>query len=53
MTNNPGKIDGLEACGLAITRRVPLFAEFHPEAARYMETKRRRMGHILPADVRV
>lgn len=48
MTNNPAKIDGLVACGLNVTRRVPLVAESHPEAAHYMETKRRRMGHLLP-----
>jgi 3,4-dihydroxy 2-butanone 4-phosphate synthase/GTP cyclohydrolase II len=49
ITNNPKKIVGLEGYGLAIVGRVPL--DIPPTAynARYMETKREKMGHMLDA----
>jgi 3,4-dihydroxy 2-butanone 4-phosphate synthase/GTP cyclohydrolase II len=48
MTNNPAKYGGLDGYGLTITERVPLHVPVHPEAQRYLETKRLRMGHTLP-----
>jgi 3,4-dihydroxy 2-butanone 4-phosphate synthase/GTP cyclohydrolase II len=48
MTNNPAKYGGLDGYGLTITERVPLHVPVHPEAQRYLETKRLRMGHSLP-----
>lgn len=51
MTNNPEKFEGLEARGLEITERLSIHAEVHPEAARYLATKRDRMGHLLPSDI--
>jgi len=48
MTNNPDKYGGLEGYGLTITERVPILTTVHPEAERYMATKRDRMGHLLP-----
>ena len=51
MTNNPDKYGGLEGFGLAITERVPIHLPVHPEAERYMKTKRDRMGHLLPDDI--
>jgi 3,4-dihydroxy 2-butanone 4-phosphate synthase/GTP cyclohydrolase II len=48
MTNNPAKYGGLDGYGLTITERVPLHVPVHPEAERYLETKRLRMGHTLP-----
>ncbi len=47
MTNNPRKFVGLEGYGLEITERVPI--EISPtEISRgYLETKKRKMGHIL------
>jgi 3,4-dihydroxy 2-butanone 4-phosphate synthase/GTP cyclohydrolase II len=47
LTNNPTKIVGLEGYGLAIAERVPLQIEPTPFNARYMETKREKMGHLL------
>jgi 3,4-dihydroxy 2-butanone 4-phosphate synthase/GTP cyclohydrolase II len=47
LTNNPTKIVGLEGYGLAIAERVPLEIEPTPFNARYMETKREKMGHLL------
>jgi len=50
LTNNPSKYGGLEGFGLEITERIPIHVPVHPEAQRYLQTKRDRMGHDLPAD---
>jgi 3,4-dihydroxy 2-butanone 4-phosphate synthase/GTP cyclohydrolase II len=47
MTNNPRKIVGLESYGLEITDRVPLQVEPNLKNAKYLQTKKARMGHIL------
>ena len=47
LTNNPQKRVGLEGFGLEIVEQLPIIAEATPENARYMETKRTRMGHML------
>ena len=47
MTNNPRKIVGLESYGLIIEERVPLQIEPTPANARYLQTKKARMGHLL------
>ena len=47
MTNNPVKYGGLEGYGLKIVGREPLRTTPNPENLRYLETKRRRMGHLL------
>ena len=47
MTNNPVKYGGLEGYGLEIVGREPLRTTPNPENLRYLETKRRRMGHLL------
>jgi 3,4-dihydroxy 2-butanone 4-phosphate synthase/GTP cyclohydrolase II len=48
MTNNPAKYEGLQGYGLEIVQRVPLTSRVTPENVAYLETKRRRMGHLLP-----
>jgi 3,4-dihydroxy 2-butanone 4-phosphate synthase/GTP cyclohydrolase II len=48
LTNNPAKYAGLEGYGLTITARVPLHVPDHPEAQRYLDTKRDRLGHHSP-----
>jgi 3,4-dihydroxy 2-butanone 4-phosphate synthase/GTP cyclohydrolase II len=48
MTNNPAKYKGLQGYGLEIVQRVPLASRVTPENVAYLETKRRRMGHLLP-----
>lgn len=50
LTNNPAKHSGLDGYGLTVTERVPLHVPIHPEAERYIATKRDRMGHLLPPD---
>jgi len=47
MTNNPRKIVGLESYGLELAGRVPLQIEPGRENAKYLETKRARLGHLL------
>ncbi len=46
LTNNPTKIVGLEGYGLTISKRVPLHIPPEPHSARYMTTKREKMGHL-------
>ena len=47
MTNNPLKRAGLEGYGLSITEIVPLESEPNQHNARYLETKRTKMGHTI------
>ncbi len=49
LTNNADKVAQLRALGLNITRQVPLLVGVGPNNHQYLETKRDRMGHILPA----
>ncbi|MEX2628035.1 MAG: bifunctional 3,4-dihydroxy-2-butanone-4-phosphate synthase/GTP cyclohydrolase II [Ilumatobacteraceae bacterium] len=51
LTNNPAKYGGINGFGLTITERVPLHVPLHPEAQRYVDTKRTRMGHLFPDDI--
>jgi 3,4-dihydroxy 2-butanone 4-phosphate synthase/GTP cyclohydrolase II len=47
LTNNPRKMVGLEGYGLTIVERVPIITVPNPHNARYLETKRRKLGHML------
>ncbi|MFW0786048.1 GTP cyclohydrolase II [Gordonia sp. CPCC 206044] len=47
MTNNPDKIRGLHDAGIDVVERVPLVAGIVPSNVRYLDAKRRRMGHLL------
>ncbi len=47
LTNNPKKIVGLQAYGLSITGRVPIEIEPTESNIHYLETKKKKMGHIL------
>jgi 3,4-dihydroxy 2-butanone 4-phosphate synthase/GTP cyclohydrolase II len=47
MTNNPRKIVGLESYKLEIVDRVPVEIEPNVKNAKYLKTKKARMGHIL------
>ncbi len=47
MTNNPGKISGLEEYGIEITERVPILISPNEFNEKYLSTKEHRMGHIL------
>ncbi len=47
MTNNPVKRVGLEGYGLEVVENVPIEVAPNPYNARYMHTKKVRMGHEL------
>ncbi len=47
MTNNPAKRAGLEGYGLEIVDRIPLTTTPTDANRRYLDTKRRKMGHLL------
>jgi len=47
LTNNPKKVVGLEGYGLDIVEQLPIKAETNPHNARYLQTKRLKMGHLL------
>jgi 3,4-dihydroxy 2-butanone 4-phosphate synthase/GTP cyclohydrolase II len=47
MSNNPKKRTGLVGYGLEIIENVPLQVEPNPHNAKYLDTKREKMGHSL------
>lgn len=47
LTNNPQKVAGLEAAGVAVAERLPLAIAPNPHNERYLVTKRDRTGHQL------
>lgn len=47
LTNNPKKVVGLEGFNLQIVEQVPIRATPTPHNARYLETKKSKMGHAL------
>jgi len=51
LTNNPDKVAQLEGYGVQIAERVPLVVGVTAQNTHYLETKRDRMGHLLPQHV--
>jgi len=47
ITNNPRKIVGLEGYGLKVTERVPSLVTPTNENLGYLETKMRKLGHLI------
>jgi 3,4-dihydroxy 2-butanone 4-phosphate synthase/GTP cyclohydrolase II len=47
ITNNPTKIESLQALGIKIVNRVPLQPQITADNARYLVTKVQRMRHLL------
>jgi len=47
LTNNPKKIVGLEGYGLKVVARVPIQIPANPHNKRYLETKKKKLGHII------
>jgi 3,4-dihydroxy 2-butanone 4-phosphate synthase/GTP cyclohydrolase II len=47
LTNNPAKCTGLAGAGVRISARLPLTVLPNPENLPYLESKRRRLGHLL------
>ncbi len=47
LTNNPKKVIGLEGYGLKVVETVPIIITPNPYNRDYLETKRKKLGHIL------
>jgi 3,4-dihydroxy 2-butanone 4-phosphate synthase / GTP cyclohydrolase II len=47
LTNNPKKITGIEGFGLQVVEQVPIETAPKPQNARYLATKRDKLGHKL------
>jgi len=47
LTNNPRKLIGLEGYGLEIAERIPVEVPVTDDNRRYLETKMRKLGHML------
>jgi len=47
LTNNPKKIIGLEGYGLEVTERVPIKIEEAEYSRHYLETKKKKMDHMI------
>ncbi|MEI6034347.1 MAG: bifunctional 3,4-dihydroxy-2-butanone-4-phosphate synthase/GTP cyclohydrolase II [Verrucomicrobiae bacterium] len=47
LTNNPRKVVGLEGYDLEIVEQVPIRSIANPHNAKYLETKKKKMGHKL------
>jgi GTP cyclohydrolase II len=49
LTNNPAKEEALRALGIEVAGRTPILVPTNPFSATYLETKRSRMRHAIPA----
>ena len=47
LTNNPKKLVGLEGYGLEIIEQVPIRVSPNPHNAKYLKTKREKLGHLI------
>jgi 3,4-dihydroxy 2-butanone 4-phosphate synthase/GTP cyclohydrolase II len=52
ISNNPGKLKALEEAGLEIVERVSIEVEAPESAARYLQTKKEKLGHLLDLNAR-
>ncbi|RIL11462.1 MAG: bifunctional 3,4-dihydroxy-2-butanone-4-phosphate synthase/GTP cyclohydrolase II [Proteobacteria bacterium] len=48
ITNNPAKVNTLESLGITVEGRVPAVVPADQLNRAYLETKREKLGHILP-----
>ncbi len=51
LTNNPKKVEIMNEAGINIVERVPLITGRNPKNAYYLDTKAKKMGHLLPKDI--
>jgi GTP cyclohydrolase II len=47
ITNNPAKVEALTAAGIHVSERISAVVPESIENARYLETKREKMGHLV------
>ncbi len=50
LTNNPKKIVGLQGYGLSVTQQVALNVQPNRHNRDYLEVKREKLGHMIPAE---
>jgi GTP cyclohydrolase II len=51
LTNNRQKIQAVERAGIEVAEHIPLWAASNPHNANYIDTKKKRMGHMELAQV--
>jgi GTP cyclohydrolase II len=47
LSNNPDKVKQLESAGVQVVQRVPCQPRISKISRRYLQTKKRKMGHLL------
>ena len=47
MTNNPKKLKALEAMGVVVNQRVPLYSSTNKYNEKYISTKVKKLGHLI------
>ena len=47
LSNNPDKVRQLESAGIRVVERVPCQARISKISRTYLQTKKRKMGHLL------
>ena len=47
ITNNPEKVEALEAVGIHVTQRISAEVAPEPTFEKYLQTKREKMGHLV------
>jgi GTP cyclohydrolase II len=47
LSNNPDKIAALERAGIHVVERIPCIVPAHESTARYLKTKKQKLGHLL------
>ena len=52
LTNNPAKRRYLEDAGIEVSETVPLIVGLAEQNKGYLEAKRNRMGHLIPANLK-
>lgn len=52
ISNNPGKLRALEEAGLEIVERISIEVESSEPAAKYLRTKKEKLGHLLKLNAR-
>lgn len=47
LSNNPDKVQAVEAAGIKVVERVPCEVAPHQHTEKYLKTKKQKMGHLL------
>jgi len=47
MSNNPLKIEALEAAGIQVAERIPIEIKPTDGTSKYLKTKKAKLGHLL------